>query len=509
MLDETRASFGSHNGTYAGEQRSSLTSIVVVRPTNPSISGITGVGRIGVYRRPVCLILLYTQVLYIIGGRETRAPHHRNRSKRCCPVDNDDFGEVSASGMPDLHGAFKRIPIDLIISDDFPRGDEDLRMYDHPLREDEPLSPKEIRTHAGNEALQGLAASIGHLGLLSPIHVREDRDGKFRIVAGRRRLAAAKTIPGVTEIPAFVIDAENERGLLLAFIENAQRENLDPVETGDAINFLCTLHGWMYKGKPNVNRFSRETGMPETNVRQYLQIRRVSNDMRRAIKSEQVPMMAGVEVGSLPHRFQRGLAWTYIQSVVDPTLKQISEFCSQIRPLMDEDTPFGQGIMLDMYAILRTAVQSQPMTDYGKTFLLRIEYAQRMKLRNADEDLGLPPDTGDDALISLWESEDLDPGSVSDEYFASLLDPKQPRAAKSYTREPSDPFPELQTLPAVPTGKKSLAAVIKSYIAILSNSSDPEHQLAARVLGRVYNAAVLKVGQIPEESSEDAEPREE
>lgn len=81
-------------------------------------------------------------------------------------------------------------------------------------------------------ALDALAASIKEHGVLQPIVVTRE-DGKFKIVAGERRWRASK-IAGLKQIPAIVRSLDSQNRLELSIIENAQREDLNPIELATA-----------------------------------------------------------------------------------------------------------------------------------------------------------------------------------------------------------------------------------------------------------------------------------
>ena len=82
------------------------------------------------------------------------------------------------------------------------------------------------------EAIDALAASIKEHGVLQPIVVTKE-DGKYKIVAGERRWRAAK-IAGLDKIPAIVRTLDSQNRLEISIIENAQREDLNPIELATA-----------------------------------------------------------------------------------------------------------------------------------------------------------------------------------------------------------------------------------------------------------------------------------
>ncbi len=90
-------------------------------------------------------------------------------------------------------------------------------------------NPYQPRQDFDEAALDELAASVEQLGIVQPITVRAKEDGRFELIAGERRLRAAKKV-GLDRIPAFVREADTEAMLEMAIVENVQRENLNPVE---------------------------------------------------------------------------------------------------------------------------------------------------------------------------------------------------------------------------------------------------------------------------------------
>ena len=91
-------------------------------------------------------------------------------------------------------------------------------------------NPFQPRMSFDGDALEELAASIRTLGLIQPITVRKLDGGRFQIISGERRFKACRMV-GMTEIPAYVRQADDQGMLEMALVENIQRENLDPIET--------------------------------------------------------------------------------------------------------------------------------------------------------------------------------------------------------------------------------------------------------------------------------------
>jgi len=89
-------------------------------------------------------------------------------------------------------------------------------------------NPHQPRQEVDEAELEHLAASIREHGILQPLVVRP-RGGRYEVVAGERRLRAARAA-GLQEVPAVVRDVPDEQMLELALVENLQRLDLDPIE---------------------------------------------------------------------------------------------------------------------------------------------------------------------------------------------------------------------------------------------------------------------------------------
>jgi len=99
-------------------------------------------------------------------------------------------------------------------------------------------NPSQPRTEITDESLLDLVASIREHGIIQPLILTQDnRQDKYMLIAGERRLKAAK-MAGLESVPAIVREASEQERLELALIENIQRENLTPLEAAKAYQRL-------------------------------------------------------------------------------------------------------------------------------------------------------------------------------------------------------------------------------------------------------------------------------
>jgi ParB family chromosome partitioning protein len=94
-------------------------------------------------------------------------------------------------------------------------------------------NPRQPRTSFDEGELRELAESIGARGVLQPVLVRPLAGGRYELVAGERRLRAAR-IAGLERVPALVRSTEENERLELALIENMAREDLNPIDAARA-----------------------------------------------------------------------------------------------------------------------------------------------------------------------------------------------------------------------------------------------------------------------------------
>jgi ParB family transcriptional regulator, chromosome partitioning protein len=94
-------------------------------------------------------------------------------------------------------------------------------------------NPQQPRSSFDEADLKGLAESVQSRGILQPVLVRPLAGGRYELVAGERRLRAAK-LAGLDRIPAVIRSTEESERLELALIENMARQDLNAVDAARA-----------------------------------------------------------------------------------------------------------------------------------------------------------------------------------------------------------------------------------------------------------------------------------
>ena len=143
--------------------------------------------------------------------------------------------------------------LDALFGGDLPPAEENLRSL--PISKIEP-SEHQPRESFDGEKLEALADSIRSHGIIQPITVRRLEGDHYQIIAGERRWRAAR-MAGLGELPARIVDADDREAMVLALVENLQREDLNPVEQAKGMRRLLEEYGCTQEGAAELVGCSR------------------------------------------------------------------------------------------------------------------------------------------------------------------------------------------------------------------------------------------------------------
>lgn len=158
-------------------------------------------------------------------------------------------------------------------------------------------NPWQPRQHFDEDALTDLTESIREKGVLSPLIVCK-KDGKTLLVAGERRLRAAKNA-GLTEVPVIMRELSDEDIAQIALIENIQRADLNAIEEASGYAALIKRYGYtqqqladlMGKSRPYIANLLRLLELPEP-VMDALKDGKISAGHARALLAIKDPALA-------------------------------------------------------------------------------------------------------------------------------------------------------------------------------------------------------------------------
>ena len=144
-------------------------------------------------------------------------------------------------------------------------------------------NPNQPRREFDPIALQELADSIGEIGIIQPITLRQLSEDSYQIIAGERRYRAS-VMAGLKTIPAYIRTADDENIMEMALIENIQREDLNSLEIALAYQHLIEQYGLTQE------RLSERVGKKRATIANYLRLLKLPAPIQMALKNKEIDM---------------------------------------------------------------------------------------------------------------------------------------------------------------------------------------------------------------------------
>lgn len=132
------------------------------------------------------------------------------------------------------------------------------------------------RKYFNEEAIDELAQSIKVYGIIQPLSVRKMGEGRYELVAGERRLRAAKKL-GLKEVPAVIISVSDKDSAAIALLENLQREDLNCFEEAEAYHNLIKEHFYTQ------DKLSEVIGKKQSTIANKMRLLKLPKDIREKI----------------------------------------------------------------------------------------------------------------------------------------------------------------------------------------------------------------------------------
>ena len=151
-----------------------------------------------------------------------------------------------------------------------------------PVDEIDP-NPKQPRRDFDEQALQDLADSIRLHDIVQPVTVSRLPSGRYRLIAGERRLKAAK-LAGLKDIPAYIRQANDAQLLELALLENLQREDLNAIEI--ALSYKRMMDELSYTQENVAERMGKD----RSTVANFIRLLKLPPDIQIAVRNGQISM---------------------------------------------------------------------------------------------------------------------------------------------------------------------------------------------------------------------------
>ena len=137
-------------------------------------------------------------------------------------------------------------------------------------------NPYQPRKHFNKASLEELCESIKQYGVIQPINVRKITNNHYELVAGERRLRAA-ALAGLKEIPAIVVNVDDNDSAILALIENLQREDLNYLEEAEGYSNLIMEH------KLTQEELARRIGKSQSTIANKIRLLKLSPIIKKIL----------------------------------------------------------------------------------------------------------------------------------------------------------------------------------------------------------------------------------
>lgn len=170
------------------------------------------------------------------------------------------------------------------VLDDIQNGDMEVERQEQskiPVDEIRP-NPYQPRKVFNDEALKELSSSIKQHGVFTPILVKKSIQG-YDLIAGERRLRASK-LAGLKDIPAIIVDFDDQKMMEIALLENIQREDLNVIEEAKAYEKLIQRLGYTQE------QLAHRVGKSREHITNLLRLLKLPEDVQEYVVSKQLSM---------------------------------------------------------------------------------------------------------------------------------------------------------------------------------------------------------------------------
>ncbi|RHE34860.1 ParB/RepB/Spo0J family partition protein [Eubacterium sp. AM28-29] len=209
------------------------------------------------------------------------------------------------------------------VLDDIQNGDMEVERQEQskiPVDEIRP-NPYQPRKVFNDEALKELSSSIKQHGVFTPILVKKSIQG-FDLIAGERRLRASK-LAGLKDIPAIIVDFDDQEMMEIALLENIQREDLNVIEEAKAYEKLIQRLGYTQE------QLAHRVGKSREHITNLLRLLKLPEDVQEYVVSKQLSMghvraLLGLKTGANMRKvakqaIDQGLSVRKVEQIVKDT----------------------------------------------------------------------------------------------------------------------------------------------------------------------------------------------
>ena len=194
------------------------------------------------------------------------------------------LGEVAHSQLPQSHEGLKEVPISQV--------------------KPNPSQPRKV---IDEESLTAFAESIKQQGVIHPITVRRIDDGSYQIIMGERRWQAAR-MAGLPTVPIIERQATDSEAMVLALVENLQREDLNPHDAAVALRSLQEEHGFSQE------EVASAVGKSRTTISNSVRLLNLHKSVQDLLRSGELEEGSARALLALPEQSQPSVAQKVVKN---------------------------------------------------------------------------------------------------------------------------------------------------------------------------------------------------
>lgn len=157
------------------------------------------------------------------------------------------------------------------------------------------------RTYFDAEEMQALVESVRAVGIAQPILLRPLEGGEYQVIAGERRLRAAREVFGEDgEIPALIRECSQEEAEILALVENTERADMSPTEEAEQANRILT------RCKGDKQEAAAALGWPVSKLTRRVALMTLTKEVRDALTQRRIVLGVAELLAAVPQGRQNG-----------------------------------------------------------------------------------------------------------------------------------------------------------------------------------------------------------
>lgn len=179
--------------------------------------------------------------------------------------------------------------------------------------------PNQPRKEFNESSILELAQSIRRNGLLQPIAIRKNGTG-YIIIAGERRYRAVSTLEWET-IDCIIYDGTEKEAKELQFVENINRENLNPVEIAEGYQKFLD-------GGYDLGELSKVVGKPKNIISWLLNVLKAKPEIQIMVKKDQISLLVAIALGKLSFNGQTRALNTMVANAMN--VSECQRLCDKI-----------------------------------------------------------------------------------------------------------------------------------------------------------------------------------